>query len=106
MLDAVGARPAIMSRVTAIKAFAVTITGSAIAIPAGFLPVVVVRWASGGGTDYNGTPIPQKPFHFPWLIAAVLVVAIPIIVSLVSWAGSALARKFGRANQTVTARLA
>jgi putative ABC transport system permease protein len=82
VLAIVGATPATMRRTSAQKAAILTVMGGLLAIPVGFLPVVVFTRA-----DRVGGPL----LVFPWRTVSVLVVAVPLITTAATTAASALA---------------
>jgi hypothetical protein len=82
VLAVVGASPATTRRTNGYKAALVTLLGTALAIPVGFLPVVVFVV-----THHHH----ELPLVFPWRLAAALVIGVPVIAGLVTTAGSALA---------------
>jgi putative ABC transport system permease protein len=84
VLTVVGAAPAVMRRANGYKAALQTVMGALLAIPIGFLPVVVFVTAD------NST----RPLVFPWAVVAMLVVALPVVGGLVTTAASGLALRF------------
>jgi predicted lysophospholipase L1 biosynthesis ABC-type transport system permease subunit len=82
VLAVVGASPATTRRTNGYKAALVTLLGTALAIPVGFLPVVVFVV-----THHHH----ELPLVFPWRLAVALVLAVPLVAGLVTTAGSALA---------------
>lgn len=87
VLMAVGAPPSTMRRNAAQKAWAVAATGTFLAVPTGLLPAAVVLWALDDG---NGS---APPLTVPWLTVALVVLAIPAVAGLVTWAGAALTQR-------------
>jgi putative ABC transport system permease protein len=81
VLTVVGAPPRTLWETSGRKAVLLTALGGALAVPVGFLPVVVLVLASD----------PTPPLVFPWRIVALLLVAVPLLAGLVTTTGSALA---------------
>ena len=81
VLTVVGAAPATMWRTSARKAVFLTALGGALAVPVGFLPVVMVTLAED----------PTPPLVFPWRAALMVLVAVPAIAGAVTATGSAVA---------------
>ena len=79
VLTIVGAPPVAMRGANGYKAALVTAMGAALAIPVGFLPVAVFSLAD------------TRPLIFPWLVVALLVVALPVVAGLVTTAASGIA---------------
>jgi len=82
VLVAVGARPALMRRLASWRAIALVGVAGLLAVPTGYLPVVVVL-----RTADEGTP------QFPWITVAALLVAIPLLAAGVAWLGSSVAQR-------------
>jgi putative ABC transport system permease protein len=82
VLAVVGASPATTRRTNGYKAALVTLLGTALAVPVGFLPVVVFV------TTHHHH---ELPLVFPWRLVAALVVAVPLVAGLVTTAGSTIA---------------
>jgi hypothetical protein len=82
VLAVVGASPATTRRTNGYKATLVTMLGAVLALPVGFLPVVVFV------TAHNHH---ELPLVFPWRLAAALVLVLPLIAGIVTTGGSALA---------------
>lgn len=80
VLTVVGAPPKTMWGASGRKAVLLTALGSALAVPVGFLPVVVVTLASH----------PTPPLVFPWRITALLLIAVPLVAGLATGAASAV----------------
>lgn len=80
VLTVVGAAPGTMWRTSARKAVFLTALGGALAVPVGFLPVVMVTLADA-----------PTPLVFPWRVALVVLVAVPAIAGAVTALGSAVA---------------
>jgi putative ABC transport system permease protein len=81
VLTVLGASPATMRSTSGRKAALLAVLGGALAVPVGFLPVVVFTVADEGGL----------PLVFPWRVVLLLVVAVPLVAAGVTTAGSALA---------------
>ncbi len=81
VLAVVGAPPPTMRRVSGAKAGLLTVLGAALAIPVGFLPVAVFVSAIES----------NLPLVFPWRIAALLLVAVPILAAVTTTWFSGLA---------------
>lgn len=81
ILTVVGAAPTTMWRTSARKAVFLTALGGALAVPVGFLPVVMVTLAED----------PTPPLVFPWRVALVVLLAVPAIAGAVTALGSAVA---------------
>ncbi|HVF74118.1 MAG TPA: FtsX-like permease family protein [Acidimicrobiales bacterium] len=81
VLTVVGAPPKTMWGTSGRKAVFLTALGGVLAVPVGFLPVVVFNLAS------NPTP----PLVFPWRVVLLLLVAVPALAGLATTMGSAVA---------------
>jgi hypothetical protein len=81
VLSIVGAAPAVMRRANGYKAAVQTVMGSLLAIPVGFLPIVVFVSAEHS----------HRPLVFPWTIVALLVVGLPVVGGLVTTTASGIA---------------
>jgi len=81
VLTIAGAAPSAMRVANGYKAALLTVMGAVLAIPVGFLPVAVFSLADGG----------NAPLVFPWLVVALLVVALPIVAGIVTTAASGIA---------------
>lgn len=81
VLTVVGASPRTMWETSGRKAVYLTALGGALAVPVGFLPVVVFNLAS------NPTP----PLVFPWRVVLLLLIVIPLLAGLATTMGSAVA---------------
>lgn len=95
VLVALGARPGALSQVAGLKALLTSVTGAALAIPAGFLAMATTIRASRTttvGTIY----LDRGPDHlvFPWLAALALLVGVPLAAALVAGVGSSITRAF------------
>ena len=80
VLIIVGAPPPTMRRTSGHKALLLTLLGSALAVPVGFLPVSVFTAASTNGL----------PLVFPWRVVLLLVLAVPILAAAATTAFSGL----------------
>ena len=81
VLSMVGASPAVLRRASAHKAWLLSFLGAVLAIPVGFLPVVVFTRAD-----------PTKlPLVFPWRIVVLLVIVVPLVAGSVMTLASRLA---------------
>ncbi|MDQ3758007.1 MAG: hypothetical protein M3394_09195, partial [Actinomycetota bacterium] len=81
VLTVVGASPHTMRATSGRKAAILTALGSALAVPVGFLPVVMFVLAS------NPTP----PLVFPWRTVLVLLVVVPAVAGVATTVSSAVA---------------
>jgi putative ABC transport system permease protein len=81
VLLVIGSSPATMRRTSGRKAVLLTAMGALLAVPVGFLPIVVFTRADPG----------DLPLVFPWRLVALLVVALPVLAGVVTTAGSAIA---------------
>ena len=83
VLVAVGARPVTMRRLAACRAVALTVVAAVLAIPTGYVPIVVVYRAIEG-----------EVAAFPWLTAAGILVAVPLLAGGAAWIASSIAQRF------------
>jgi ABC-type antimicrobial peptide transport system permease subunit len=81
VLSVLGASPSTMRRTSARKAVLLTVLGSLLAIPVGFLPVAV----------FTAVTNDNLPLRFPWRVTLLLLAAVPVIVTLATSAASAIA---------------
>ena len=89
VLTIAGAPPGILARSAGARAWLLAVLGAAMAVPVGFLPVVVFSWAKDRQVyDADGFPI-----VFPTRTVLLLLVAVPLVVALVSWLTSATAQR-------------
>ncbi len=88
VLTVAGAPPAALARSAGAKAWLLAGIGGAMAIPVGFLPVVVYAVTVNDGVPGGGFPI-----VFPTRTVALLVLAIPAVVALASFLASATAQR-------------
>jgi ABC-type antimicrobial peptide transport system permease subunit len=84
VLAVVGASPATTRRTNGYKAGLICAMGALLAVPVGFLPVVVFL------TAHDSVHL---PIVFPWRMVALLVVALPVVAGLVTTGASAMALK-------------
>lgn len=89
ILTIAGAPPNALARSAGARAWLLSVIGAAMAVPVGFLPVIVVSWA----TARNDEGRAAFPIVFPTRTVLLLVVAVPLAVSVVSWAASATAQR-------------
>ena len=78
---------------TAWRAFALTVTAAIVAVPFGYFSAKSVSVMSTG----SGRSAP-----FPWIVAGVVLVAVPIVVTAVSYLGSTFGRSLRPATVTST----
>jgi len=89
VLTIAGAPPGMLARSAGARAWLLAAIGAAMAVPIGFLPVVVFSWAKDRQVyDTDGFPI-----VFPTRTVLLLLVAVPLVVALVSWLTSATAQR-------------
>jgi hypothetical protein len=81
VLAVVGAKPGAMARTSGYKAVILTVMGAAMAIPIGFLPVVLFVHASPG----------VIPLEFPWRVVTLLLFGVPLVGGVIVTASSAAA---------------
>jgi hypothetical protein len=92
ILTIAGAPPGLLARMAGARAWLLAVVGAAMAVPVGFLPVVVFATAQSQHT--SSAPFDEGfPIVFPTRTVLLLVVAVPLAVSLVSWACSATAQR-------------
>jgi hypothetical protein len=86
VLVAVGAKPATLRRVAGQKAAMMALAGTALSVPTGLVPVIMVlrplRQAPG-----------ELPLDIPWLVIGMLVVSVPIVAGVVTWGSSVIAQR-------------
>jgi hypothetical protein len=89
ILTIAGAPPAAIARSAGARAWLMASVGAVIAVPIGFLPVVVVAWAS------HRDPHASQPFPviFPTRTVLLLVVIVPLVVCAVAWLASSTAQR-------------
>jgi putative ABC transport system permease protein len=80
-LTVIGAAPRTMARTSGYKAALLTVMGTMLAIPIGFLPTVVFVHADRG----------VMPLIFPWRVVTLLAVALPLVGGIVMAAASSAA---------------
>jgi hypothetical protein len=81
VLTIVGAAPSSMRRANGYKAMLLNVMGTLLAIPVGFLPVVV----------YVANSSNHLPLVFPWRVVTLLVVALSVVAGLVTMLASGIA---------------
>lgn len=84
MMAAIGASPKTLSRMTAWRALTLTMTAAFVAVPFGYAAAKAVALT----TSSSGRNAP-----FPWVVAAVILVAVPCLVTAASAIGSATGRR-------------
>jgi hypothetical protein len=89
ILTIAGAQPAMVARSAGARAWLMATLGAAMAVPIGFLPVVVVSWAS----RQNPNSASAFPIVFPSRTVGLLVVVVPLVVCGVAWAVSSTAQR-------------
>lgn len=89
VLSIAGAPPATVARSAGARAWLLAAIGGAMAIPVGFLPVMVFTKA-GNGREWPG----DLPLVFPGRTALTLLLLVPLCAALVAWAASATAQRF------------
>lgn len=90
VLTVAGAPPRVLARAAGARAWLLSGIGGAMAIPVGFLPVVV--FAKASSTD--GSPFSdQFPLVFPTRTAVLLIVLVPLVVAAASWLASTSAQR-------------
>lgn len=97
VLVAVGAKPSTMRQVAGQKAALLALAGTVLAVPTGFLPVVMVlrslRQQPG-----------DLPLDIPWIAIGMLIVSVPIAAGLVTWLSSAIAQRVRPVRMSTLAR--
>ena len=91
VLTIAGAPPGLLARTAAARAWLLAVLGAAMAVPVGFLPVVV--FARAVQRDRSGAFNETFPLVFPTRTVLLLVVVVPLTVALVSWLSSATAQR-------------
>ena len=87
ILTIAGAPPGLLARSAGARAWLLAVLGAAMAVPVGFLPVIV--FARAQAHDQSGGVVDDTfPLVFPTRTVLLLVVAVPLAVALVSWLGS------------------
>ena len=89
ILTIAGAPPGTLARSAGARAWLLAVIGTAMAVPVGFLPVMVFSWASGQQDD----SALDFPIVFPTRTVLLLLVAVPLIVAGVSWSSSSMAQR-------------
>jgi hypothetical protein len=80
-LVSIGASPSVLARVVGLKAWLLAFVGGVIAVPLGFGTLRLVVAAAGEQTT------------FPWLVAAGVVMVVPVLIGVVATVGSAIAQR-------------
>lgn len=88
VLTIAGAPPGTLARSAGARAWLLAVIGGLMAVPVGFLPVVVFTYASGIRV-FGESP----PLVFPTRTVLLLVLVVPAIVALAAWAASASAQR-------------
>ena len=88
VLTIAGAPPGVLARAAAARAWLLAAIGGVMAIPIGFLPVMVFSTARSSSGGQDGLPI-----VFPSRTALLLLVAVPCIVALAALTASATAQR-------------
>ncbi|MEO6317312.1 MAG: FtsX-like permease family protein [Acidimicrobiales bacterium] len=88
ILTIAGAPPGMLARSAGARAWLLAVIGAAMAVPVGFLPVVVFSWASDREESFQSFPL-----VFPTRTVTLLVVVVPLAVALASWSCSAVAQR-------------
>ncbi len=97
VLAVVGARPSSVRRQAAARGVVLAVVGIALGIPTGYAPTwVLFRTVNIGSIDDGFT----EPLRFPWIVAASIVVVIPLGVAAIAWAGSGVAQRSRPASPT------
>jgi len=82
-LTLAGAPPKVLARAAGAKAGLLSVLGGLLALPIGFLPVVV----------FTLVDVEQLPLRVPWPTVGVLVAAVPAIAAAVAWLTSGAAQR-------------
>lgn len=88
ILTIAGAPPGALARSAGTRAWLLAAIGGVMAVPVGFLPVVVFARASASSQRFGGFQL-----IFPTRTAVVLLLAVPAIVAAVAWGSSAAAQR-------------
>ena len=92
ILTIAGAPPGTLARSAGARAWLLAVIGTSMAVPVGFLPVVV--FATAQAQDQSGGNFDDTfPLVFPTRTVLLLVLAVPIIVAVVSFTSSAAAQR-------------
>jgi len=85
MLATIGASPSLLTRLAVWRAAIITTTGVVLGVPIGYL----VAWlVASVGRSYTTDSAP-----FPWLVAALILFAVPVVVSVLGWVTGTIARR-------------
>jgi hypothetical protein len=82
-LTLAGAPPRVLARTAGAKAGLLAVLGGLLAVPIGFLPVVVFSLV-----DETGLPV-----RLPWTTIGALVAAVPVVAGLIAWTTSGAASR-------------
>lgn len=96
VLVAVGARPATLRRVAGQKAAMLALAGTALSVPTGLVPVIMVL------RPLRQTP-GELPLDIPWLVIGMLVVSVPLVAGVVTWGSSVVAQRVRPARMSTLA---
>ena len=88
VLTTAGAPPGVLARSAGARAWLLSGIGGAMAIPVGFLPVVVFAKAAPAETFTD-----RFPLVFPTRTAVLLLLLVPLVVAVASWLSSASAQR-------------
>lgn len=88
VLTTAGAPPGVLARSAGARAWLLAGIGGAMAIPVGFLPVVVFAKAAPADSFTD-----QFPLVFPTRTAGLLLLLVPVVVATASWLASASAQR-------------
>lgn len=86
VLVAVGAKPSTLRRVAGQKAAMLALAGTALSVPTGLIPVVMVLRSMRQSPG-------ELPLDIPWLVIGMLVVSVPLAAGAVTWASSVIAQR-------------
>jgi ABC-type lipoprotein release transport system permease subunit len=89
ILTIAGAPPGALARSAGARAWLMAVIGALMAVPVGFLPVVVVSSASGR----NDVGVDAFPIVFPTRTVLLLVAVVPLTVCGVAWLASTTAQR-------------
>jgi ABC-type lipoprotein release transport system permease subunit len=93
ILTIAGAPPGTLARSAGARAWLLAVLGAAMAVPVGFLPVIVFARAQSQGRQ-PGYLDEGFPLVFPTRTVLLLVVVVPLVVCAVAWFSSATAQRF------------
>jgi putative ABC transport system permease protein len=92
VLTIAGAPPGLLARTAAARAWLMAVLGALLAVPVGYLPVVVASRAQASAR-LDGVLNEALPLVFPTRTVLLLVVVVPAVVAVVSWASSSSAQR-------------